>query len=236
MFIALRDNLGNTITSQANGLAQRALDIGICVAGVQIDPRLIRALASGTDSVSCVQSTSPWVVSGTVIANEDKNYGVVGVNTLRTAAQIGNATGAANFGAGATGAQTLRTESNQGAPNTAANAWPTKIVGAAGTNTAEVTANKDLLVDDMMNTSVVATTLPLSTVGVAGRVGGSNLVNRKSFTMQGRSANIVYGFDNVTFPFTLANNQYIIRPFGANITVYFKVTTGTGSVAISEEA
>lgn len=39
----------------------------------------------------------------------DTNYGVVGASTMRTAAQIGNATGAANFGAGVTGAQTLRT-------------------------------------------------------------------------------------------------------------------------------
>lgn len=40
---------------------------------------------------------------------DDANYGVVGANTLRTAAQIGNATGAADFGSGVQGAQTLRT-------------------------------------------------------------------------------------------------------------------------------
>ncbi len=42
----------------------------------------------------------------------DTNYGTVGANTLRTASQIGNATGAASFGAGATSAQTLRVASN----------------------------------------------------------------------------------------------------------------------------
>jgi hypothetical protein len=57
------------------------------------------------------------VVSGTVIANEDKNYGVVGANTLRTAAQIGNALGAADFNAGVAGAQTLRVVLSD--PNTA---------------------------------------------------------------------------------------------------------------------
>lgn len=40
------------------------------------------------------------------------NYGAVGAQTLRVAAQVGNATGAADFGAGATDAQTLRTASN----------------------------------------------------------------------------------------------------------------------------
>ena len=41
----LRDSAGNLITSQVNG-SQQALDVGINVAGVQIDPRQIRALTS----------------------------------------------------------------------------------------------------------------------------------------------------------------------------------------------
>ncbi|CAM6000301.1 unnamed protein product [Sphagnum balticum] len=75
-----QDGAGNALTSQVNG-AQRALDVGINVAGVQIDPRSIRALTS-SDVVSAVQSgtwnvglsagsnligsvnqgTSPWIV------------------------------------------------------------------------------------------------------------------------------------------------------------------------------
>jgi len=39
------------------------------------------------------------------------NYGIA-TDALRTASQIGNSTGAANFGAGATGAQTLRVSAN----------------------------------------------------------------------------------------------------------------------------
>lgn len=124
-------------------------------------------LASGTDSVSVVQSTSPWVTkdqsdgpvtpgavasfsqlaggqfntalptlttgqqaalqvdsSGRLIiapttsasivtvsnlpTTVDTNYGTVGASTIRTASQIGNATGAAAFGAGTTSAQVLR--------------------------------------------------------------------------------------------------------------------------------
>ena len=42
----------------------------------------------------------------------DTNYGTVGANTLRTASQVGNATGAADFNRGVTGAQTLRVTSN----------------------------------------------------------------------------------------------------------------------------
>lgn len=48
--VEIQDGAGNSITSQVNG-AQRALDVGINVAGVQIDPRQIRALTS-TDVVT----------------------------------------------------------------------------------------------------------------------------------------------------------------------------------------
>lgn len=41
----LNDGSGNAVTSQANGV-QRALDVGINVSGVQIDPRSIRALTN----------------------------------------------------------------------------------------------------------------------------------------------------------------------------------------------
>lgn len=51
------------------------------------------------------------IVSGSLVLGYDTNYGVVGADTLRTAAQIGNATGAADFGSGAVSAQTLRTVS-----------------------------------------------------------------------------------------------------------------------------
>ena len=46
----LQDGSGNAVTSQVNG-AQRALDVGINVAGIQVDPRSIRALTS-TDVVT----------------------------------------------------------------------------------------------------------------------------------------------------------------------------------------
>lgn len=194
--IKAQDGAGNALTSQTNGV-QRALDVGINVAGVQIDPRSIRALTA-SDIVTAQQGTSPWVTKdqndgpvtpgtvasfsgliggqynsslptlttgqqsaiqidasgrlivatvsgddhnyGTVGAGTlrsasqignatgaaDFNYGTVGAQTLRTAAEIGNTTGAANFGAGATGAQTLRVEANQGAAATAANGWTVK--------------------------------------------------------------------------------------------------------------
>jgi hypothetical protein len=243
----LFDGAGTAITSQASG-GQRALDVGINVAGTQIDPRQIRALTSAdvvtanqgtantaangwfvrvTDGTSNVaikaastaaaaadpsfvvalspnsplptgsntigsvnQGTSPWITkdqsdgsasggtaasfsslagglyntafptltngqqsaiqldsSGRLIiapltsasivtvsnfpTTVDTNYGAVGASTIRTASQIGNATGAANFGNGATGAQTLRVAANlavAGADVTSTNPVPVTVV------------------------------------------------------------------------------------------------------------
>lgn len=54
--VKLDDAAGNAITSQVNG-AQRAIDVGINVSGVQIDPRQIRALTA-SDVVTSNQGTA----------------------------------------------------------------------------------------------------------------------------------------------------------------------------------
>lgn len=51
---------------------------------------------------------TPIPVTGTFSLTYDTDYGVVGPNTLRTASQIGSATGAADFGGGNSTGQTLR--------------------------------------------------------------------------------------------------------------------------------
>jgi hypothetical protein len=93
-------------------------------------------LTNGQQSALQLTSAGALIVSATL--PYDTNYGTVGAETLRTAAQIGNASGAADFGAGATDGQTLRVVANQGAPNTVANSWPILITN--GTNTVGVTA------------------------------------------------------------------------------------------------
>jgi hypothetical protein len=75
---------------------------------------------------------------GNATGAADFNYGTVGAQTLRVASQIGNATGAADFGAGATDAQTLRVTANQGTPGTAANGWFVRPTD--GTNSQAYTA------------------------------------------------------------------------------------------------
>lgn len=67
---------------------------------------------NGTFLVQSQQSGSWSVNVNNFPTIVDTNYGTVGSNTIRTASQIGNSTGAADFNAGVTGLQTLRTTSN----------------------------------------------------------------------------------------------------------------------------
>lgn len=59
--VKLDDGAGNAVTSQTNG-AQRALDVGINVAGVQIDPRQVRALTAA-DVVTANQGAANTIAN-----------------------------------------------------------------------------------------------------------------------------------------------------------------------------
>lgn len=75
----------------------------VTLAGEGLGPLAVNTGAAGATTLRVVLSSD-----STISIEEDKNYGVVGANTIRTAAQIGNATGAAEFGSGSDSAQTLR--------------------------------------------------------------------------------------------------------------------------------
>lgn len=86
--------------------------------------------ASGEAKVDITSSITLTTTSTNLPATVDTNYGTVGASTIRSAAQIGNALGAADFNAGATGAQTLRVVANQGAANSTP--WNENIAQIAG--------------------------------------------------------------------------------------------------------
>lgn len=106
-------------------------------------------VATGVDTFTVKDSNFPTTV--------DTNYGTVGASTLRTASQVGNASGAADFNTGATGAQTLRVQANQGAAG--ASAWLTTDA-ADGPVTPGTVASKSILIGGQFNT-----TLPTLTTG-----------------------------------------------------------------------
>lgn len=60
--VKIQDGLGNPLTSQLNG-TQQALDVGINVGGIQVDPRTRTwSLLSGTDSITAFQGGS-WTTA-----------------------------------------------------------------------------------------------------------------------------------------------------------------------------
>lgn len=82
----LDDGAGNAVTSQVNG-AQRALDIGINVAGVQVDPRAVRALTSA-DIVTVVQATPANLTATVNIAAAQTLATVTTVGTVNTVTAV----------------------------------------------------------------------------------------------------------------------------------------------------
>lgn len=118
--LAINGDGSVNITDNNNSLTIDTDDGPIDVQAVNLD---IRDLVFATDKVDVSGSTNIGLDAATLAALEtitvsnlpttvDTNYGAVGASTIRTAAEIGNATGAANFNSGTTGAQTLRVSSN----------------------------------------------------------------------------------------------------------------------------
>lgn len=94
--IQIVDNNGNLSTIKPASTAAAAADTSIVMALSPNSP-----LPTGTNPIGVVKDSNfPTTV--------DINYGTVGASTIRTASQIGNATGAADFGTGSATAQTLR--------------------------------------------------------------------------------------------------------------------------------
>lgn len=118
--------VSGTVTSNIGTTGGLALDS--TVSGLLTNTQLRASPVPVSGTITANQGTNPWIISGSIaftspqhvivdsgtiaISNfpisVDTSYGAVGASTLRSAAQIGNATGAAAFGAGATTAQVLR--------------------------------------------------------------------------------------------------------------------------------
>lgn len=117
-------------------------------------------------------------------------------------------------------------------------AGSTIIVGsdATGTETSPVKATTlgEIQSADVPNQTGLSGLVALTTIAVEGKVGVSTMTNRKYIEMQAISSNVKWGYDT-DCPFDLFKNQFFSLPAGENCKVYFKVSTGTGSVAIGEK-
>lgn len=100
-------NVIGAVTQSAGPWTQNLTQVGgsaVALGQTTMAASIPVTIASNQTALSVTTTNFPTTV--------DTNYGTVGASTIRTASQIGNATGAANFGNGATGAQTLRVAAN----------------------------------------------------------------------------------------------------------------------------
>lgn len=221
----------------------------------QVPPGVLVMRGTGTNSYYMVEvdpATGRIPVDALVTLGYDTNYGVVGSNTLRGAAQIGNATGAADFGAGASGAQTLRVvlPTNQTAiPASQSGTWnitnvsgtvslPTgaatettlaKIPVAQGSTTS---GQSGLLVQGAVTTAApsytTGQTSPLSLTTAGGlRVDASSTTQPVSGTVTANAGTGNFSTDQVAT--TTGTFQDGLIAFGSLTTSYQTVITTGGS-------
>lgn len=172
------------------------------------------------DSSGRLIISPPSVTVSNLPSTVDTNYGTVGSSTLRSAAQLGNSTGAADFNSGATGAQTLRVVANQGAAN--ATPWNENIAQIAGAAPAATNPLPTRLTD---GTSFYSTANPLP---VKFAIGGTAINDYKDATAVASGASDNHDY-TVTAAKTLSLSQIEAAGSGkAKMTVAIETGVATG--------
>lgn len=217
----LRDAAGNLITSQANG-AQRALDVGINVAGVQIDPRQIRALLYSTDSVAIKGSTGNQLVvnaDGSINANVD-----VSVTTGSDKAED-SASADGDIGTFILGVRQDTLASSVSADGDYA-ALKVDNVGALWTHISNTITTTDAA---LANTAIANAVKVLAIADTAQAVVTSALANRKYLWIYNNENTKIYmGAATVTAAngFPISPGSYLELRAGASVSPFFVGQTG----------
>lgn len=158
--VNIHDGAGNSLTSQANG-GQRALDVGIDVAGVQIDPRQIRTLTSadivtvdqgGTWNLNNISGTISLPTGAATSVNQTNGNQITQVSSLpaipagsNNIGSITNITGTISLPTGAA-TSALQTTGNSSLATIVTNTTPLSTVTVLPANTASAATNISLVV------------------------------------------------------------------------------------------
>lgn len=225
----VQDASGNSITSQASG-SQRALDIGINVGGVQVDPRTRTwSLLNSTDSVNAVQS-GVWSTGRTwSLLNTTDSVNAVQSGTWTTGrtwalTSASDSIAAGQLGTWTTG-RTWTTSSGtdsmtvvQGNANTVANAWPVLLTDGVdtanitATSTAAASSDKALVVAQSPNhTSLTGNSPGLGSVGTTSAQLVAANTARKGLVVMNNSVNTIAIGIGVT---AVLNSGIVLYPGG----------------------
>ena len=182
--VNLHDGSANPITSQVSG-SQRALDVGVNVAGVQVDPRAIRALTSsdvvtanqgGTWNITNISGTVS-LPTGAATSAKQPALGTAGTasSDVITVQGIASMVALKVDGSAVTQPVSGTVTANQGGtwtvqPGNTANTTPWLTTINQGGNSAAVTASNALKVDGS------AVTQPVSIATVPAEGGRSSVL------------------------------------------------------------
>lgn len=117
-------------------------------------------------------------------------------------------------------------------------ALPVKVIGADATGVEQTpvssTTQGDGNVADVIRQQALDIVLNLTTTPQLGKVGASNLANRKYIEMQALGNNVKWGYSSSCI-FDLFKNQFFALPIGEDCDIYFKTSTGTTDLAFAEK-
>ena len=193
--------------------------------------RVDATLSPGGTSEIIINHTDDSIQLGDGTNLVGTNYGTA-VNSLRTAAQVGNTTGQADFNTGNYSAQTLRTVTATDSPDAVSVASIDSKLKSNG--------NTILRATDISDNGGLEGTLIVGTTAVELKVGGSPLANRVLATLYNDSSNTVYwGYTNGV---TTANGtpiekkQFVVWDIGPNTSVYLIASSAGNNTRITESA
>ena len=115
---------------------------------------------------------------------------------------------------------------------------PVRVVGTAADGSEETpigsSSNREMFIRDTHDNGGLDTVIALTVTPKEGKVGASRKLNRKYVIIEALDTNIVWGFTNASQSFDLFKSQLIMVPIGENTEIWFKMKSGTGSVAFGE--
>jgi len=205
--VNIHDSAGNSLNSTSNALNSFITNFPIIqpISGTITANQGTAALPSDawymriTDGATTVGITS---FSLNTILTNDQSYGIVSSNTVRTASQIGNATGAALFGAGTTTAQVLRVvlPTDQTAiPVTQSGTWSTGRTWtlASGTDSVSAVQSGTWNINNISGTISLPTGASTSALQTTGNTSLSSILSALTLaqgsTTSGQTGNLILG-------------------------------------------
>lgn len=228
-----QDGAGNNITSQANS-AQRALDVGIDVSGVQVDPRAIRALTNADIVKAQVQDNAGNGITSTAVSGKQR----LDVTLASAGADGAAAPSHSNLSGG------VDPDGNQQAfaVDRSGNLDVTQVGGTRATYSAAITdlvaaalATDIFTITGSGTKTVRVTRIEFSGTETTGAVRDIQIIKRSTANSAGTSTTLTAGsFDSTNAAATATVRAYTVNPtLGATVALVRSVAYGIPAANLS---